>query len=82
MTVTWKVGDGPRFAAPLLICRGWTNTNKKCASMVAVDAQFRGRARVAQESPSLEITKVCVFFFFGQLGDDIGLSGTADSIRG
>jgi len=58
VTVTWKVGDGPRFATPIFVCTGWTHTFKTCTSVRVEDISYEGRVRLAQDTPSLEITNV------------------------
>jgi len=63
--VTWKVGNGPRFAVDVFRCVGYTKTNKRCFTTQILDEQYENRLYLAEDSPSLIIRQVSVTGHFG-----------------
>ncbi|XP_078490988.1 uncharacterized protein LOC144747092 [Ciona intestinalis] len=48
VTVTWKVGDGPRFATSIYECTGYTNSAKTCSTEQVFDPTYEGRIKFEQ----------------------------------
>ena len=58
VSVTWKVGDGPRYATNILRCSGYTRETRKCTSLDILDTQLGERMTIAENNIDLEITQV------------------------
>jgi len=58
VTITWKIGDGPRFATDVVKCSGYTKTSRKCSNLEITDDFFNQRVSIAENSPSLVINSV------------------------
>ncbi|XP_078491208.1 uncharacterized protein LOC144747193 [Ciona intestinalis] len=48
VTVTWKVGDGPRYATSIYECTGYTNSAKTCSTEQVFDPAYEGRIKFEQ----------------------------------
>nr|NP_001239016.1 V region-containing chitin-binding protein D2-like precursor [Ciona intestinalis] len=48
VTVTWKVGDGPRYASSIYECTGYTNSAKTCNTEQVFDPAYEGRIKFEQ----------------------------------
>nr|ADO85860.1 VCBPC15 [Ciona intestinalis] len=58
VTVTWKQGDGPRYAEEVFTCTGYTKDDKSCVNAQVTKIQYLNRIQIANSSPSLVFTKV------------------------
>nr|ADO85851.1 VCBPC6 [Ciona intestinalis] len=58
VTVTWKQGDGPRYAEEIFTCTGYTKEDKSCVNAQVTKIEYLNRIQIANSSPSLVFTKI------------------------